>query len=138
VDFWVRGQPGLQSEFQDSQGNTEKPCLKKKKNKKTKKKKKSLTVGWRDGSVIMKICFSCKGPRPRFNSQYQHGSLQLSITQTPSSDFHGCQACMRSIYIYTHIHIIYIYIYIYIYVCVCVCVCVYIYIYVCIYIWAIH
>jgi hypothetical protein len=28
-DFWVRGQPGLQSEFQDSQGYTEKPCLKK-------------------------------------------------------------------------------------------------------------
>jgi hypothetical protein len=30
VDFWVRGQPGLQSEFQDSQGYTEKPCLEKK------------------------------------------------------------------------------------------------------------
>jgi hypothetical protein len=27
VDFWVRGQHGLQSEFQDSQGYTEKPCL---------------------------------------------------------------------------------------------------------------
>jgi hypothetical protein len=26
VDFWVRD-PGLQSEFQDSQGYTEKPCL---------------------------------------------------------------------------------------------------------------
>jgi hypothetical protein len=35
ADFWVRGQPGLQSEFQDSQGYTEKPCLKKQK--KTKK-----------------------------------------------------------------------------------------------------
>jgi hypothetical protein len=33
VDFWVQGQPGLQSEFQDSQGYTEKPCLKKKKKK---------------------------------------------------------------------------------------------------------
>jgi hypothetical protein len=31
VDFWVRGQPGLQSEFQDSQGYTEKPCLEKQK-----------------------------------------------------------------------------------------------------------
>jgi hypothetical protein len=30
VDFWVRGQPGLQSEFQDSQSYTEKPCLKNK------------------------------------------------------------------------------------------------------------
>ena len=28
-NFWVRGQPGLQSEFQDSQGYTEKPCLEK-------------------------------------------------------------------------------------------------------------
>jgi len=29
ADFWVWGQPGLQSEFQDSQGCTEKPCLEK-------------------------------------------------------------------------------------------------------------
>jgi len=28
VDFWVLGQPGLQGEFQDSQGYTEKPYLK--------------------------------------------------------------------------------------------------------------
>jgi hypothetical protein len=28
ADFWVRGQPGLQSEFQDSQSYTEKPCQK--------------------------------------------------------------------------------------------------------------
>jgi hypothetical protein len=35
ADFWVRGQPGLQSEFQDSQGYTEKPCLKKQTNKQT-------------------------------------------------------------------------------------------------------
>ena len=40
VDFWVPGQPGLQSEFQDSQGYTEKPCLEKNKqtNKQTNKK----------------------------------------------------------------------------------------------------
>jgi hypothetical protein len=29
--LWVWGQPGLQSEFQDSQGSTEKPFLKNKK-----------------------------------------------------------------------------------------------------------
>jgi hypothetical protein len=29
ANFRVRGQPGLQSEFQDSQGYTEKPCLEK-------------------------------------------------------------------------------------------------------------
>jgi hypothetical protein len=46
VDFWVWGQPGLQSEFQDSQSYTEKPCLQKQKqkiktkNKQTKKTKK--------------------------------------------------------------------------------------------------
>jgi hypothetical protein len=33
VDFWVRGQRGLQSEFQDIQGYTEKPCLEKQKKK---------------------------------------------------------------------------------------------------------
>jgi hypothetical protein len=41
VDFCVRRQPGLQSEFQDSQGYTEKPCLKKTK---TKTKKKTLKL----------------------------------------------------------------------------------------------
>jgi hypothetical protein len=47
ADFWVRGQPGLQSEFQDSQGYTEKPCLEKpkqkQKQKQNKKKKKPKT-----------------------------------------------------------------------------------------------
>ena len=42
ADFWVRGQPGLQSEFQDSQGYTEQPCLEKTKQNKTNKQKKSL------------------------------------------------------------------------------------------------
>jgi hypothetical protein len=41
ADFWVRGQPGLQSEFQDSQGYTEKPCLEKNQNQNQKRKKKS-------------------------------------------------------------------------------------------------
>ena len=39
VDFWVRCQPGLQSEFQDGQGYTEKPCLEKNKQNKNKNKK---------------------------------------------------------------------------------------------------
>jgi hypothetical protein len=39
VDFWVWGQPGLQSEFQDSQGYSEKPYLENKtKQNKTKQK----------------------------------------------------------------------------------------------------
>jgi hypothetical protein len=49
-----RGQPGLQSEFQDSQGYIEKPCLKKKKKKKKKRKgkgkrkreRKKLSILW--------------------------------------------------------------------------------------------
>jgi hypothetical protein len=36
ADFWVWGQPGLQNEFQDSQGYTEKPCIKNPKNKQIK------------------------------------------------------------------------------------------------------
>jgi hypothetical protein len=39
ADFWVRAQPGLESEFQVSQGYTEKPCLKKPKKKKKRKEK---------------------------------------------------------------------------------------------------
>ena len=39
ADFWVWGQPGLQSKVQDSQGYKEKPCLKT--NKQTKNKKQN-------------------------------------------------------------------------------------------------
>jgi outer membrane biosynthesis protein TonB len=39
VGFRVQGQPGLQSEFQDSLGYTEKPCLGKKEKKRKEKKK---------------------------------------------------------------------------------------------------
>ena len=39
ADFWVRGQAGLQSEFQDRQGYTEKPCLEKQTNKNKNKNK---------------------------------------------------------------------------------------------------
>jgi hypothetical protein len=41
VDFEIQCQPGLQSEFQGSQGYTEKSCFKKKKKKKKPKKKKN-------------------------------------------------------------------------------------------------
>jgi hypothetical protein len=44
ADFWVWGQPGLQSEFQESQGYTEKPCLEKT-NKQTNKQKKKYFGG---------------------------------------------------------------------------------------------
>jgi hypothetical protein len=45
VDFWVQGQPGLQSEFQDSQGYTEKPCLEKQNKTTTTKSQKVRVCG---------------------------------------------------------------------------------------------
>jgi hypothetical protein len=42
-DLWVWGQPGRQSEFQDIQSYTEKPCLKKTKQNKTKQTKQNKT-----------------------------------------------------------------------------------------------
>jgi hypothetical protein len=55
TDFWVRGQPVLQSEFQDSQGYTEKTCLKKKKKKrqKTKKVQSMLSRNWGSEGALM-------------------------------------------------------------------------------------
>jgi hypothetical protein len=53
ADFWVQGQPGLQSEFQDSQGYTEKPCLGKKQNKNTNKEQHMLGRMWRNGTLYV-------------------------------------------------------------------------------------
>ena len=46
ADFWVRAQPRVQSELQDSQGYTEKFCLKKNQNQKqpTKQTKKAMII----------------------------------------------------------------------------------------------
>jgi hypothetical protein len=43
VDFWVQGQPGLQSELQNSQGYTENTYLKTKQNKQQQKSKNKQT-----------------------------------------------------------------------------------------------
>ena len=40
ADFWVPGQPGLSSEFQDSQGYTKKPYLKTKNKQQQQQKQK--------------------------------------------------------------------------------------------------
>jgi hypothetical protein len=60
ADFWVWGQPDLQSEFQDSQDYTEKPCLgKKEKKKKKKKKKKRKDVGYVGfNQILLKLILS--------------------------------------------------------------------------------
>jgi hypothetical protein len=83
ADFWVRGQPALQSEFQDSQGYKEKPCLE---TPPPKKKKRILAqdidgsptwterllsswenieqeVMWLEGGLQLALEL-CSGPRP--------------------------------------------------------------------------
>jgi hypothetical protein len=75
VDFWVRGQPGLQSEFQDSQGYTEKPCLKKQ------TKKSVYTVCEASSSnfqLQMKLGVCQRGRKLKIKSSCIH-SLQLRI-----------------------------------------------------------
>jgi hypothetical protein len=59
VDFRVRGQPGLQREFQDSQGYTEKPCLEKTK----KKKKKKEVEMWFAINILTPLAHFLVGPR---------------------------------------------------------------------------
>ena len=50
----TQGQPGLQRELQDSQGNTEKPCFKKIKKKKKEKKETGKSI-W-GGTHIKSQC----------------------------------------------------------------------------------
>jgi hypothetical protein len=57
VDYWVRGQPGLQSEFQDSQGYKE--TLSQKPFKKKKKKKKERENSRPSQSFPNKYGWSC-------------------------------------------------------------------------------
>ena len=55
-DLCVQGQPGLQSELQDSQSYTEKPCLKKPKKKKSlsrMKRRKLNTAKYKVENVII-------------------------------------------------------------------------------------
>jgi hypothetical protein len=53
VNFWVRNHPSLQSEFQDSQGYTEKPCLKQ-----TNKNTKWKNIFYTKGSMLGRIMTS--------------------------------------------------------------------------------
>jgi hypothetical protein len=74
ADFWVQGQPGLQSEFQDSLDYTEKPCLKKTKKQKTKNKQLYINMSWR--AVVFIVCDGNHHPR------------SPKVTQGPTS--HRC------------------------------------------------
>jgi hypothetical protein len=94
ADFWVPGQPGLQSEFQDSQGYTKKPCLEKKTKKKQKTKKTKtkemqaygageMAQRWRALTVLPKVLSS--NPMNHISS---HGGLQPSVMR--SDDLFWC------------------------------------------------
>jgi hypothetical protein len=79
VDFWVQGQPGLQSEFQDRQDYTEKPCLEKTKNKKQKTKQNKTKdclscFGW---SSYCLVYFPCNS---HFFLTFGHSSLYSPLT----------------------------------------------------------
>jgi hypothetical protein len=58
----VRGQPGLQSEFQDSQGYTEKPCLEKKQNQPTNQTNNKILSQNKISSVVEHV-LSLQDPR---------------------------------------------------------------------------
>jgi hypothetical protein len=76
VNFWVRGQPGLQSEFQDSQGYTEKPCLEKQQQQK--KKFRSSGPQKIDTKVLERWLRSCSSVGLKFVSQSQQGQVRVS------------------------------------------------------------
>jgi hypothetical protein len=89
ADFWVRGQPGLQSEFQDSQGYTEKPCLEKQTNKQTNKQTQKTKTnnnnnnkkpGWLDGSAGKST--DCSSEGPEFKSQQPQGCSQPPVMRS--------------------------------------------------------
>jgi hypothetical protein len=86
ADFGVRGQPGLQSEFQDSQDYTEKPCLEKQKQKtkKQNKQKRALSIPSNETKSVIrteiKMLLEHKIPKPsEFTAEfYQPVFLKLS------------------------------------------------------------
>ena len=58
ADFWVRGQPGLRSEFQDSQGYVEKSCLGEPKEKKKQKRKHGNVMDVEEPSPLTVTSYS--------------------------------------------------------------------------------
>jgi hypothetical protein len=97
VDFWVRGQPGLQSEFQDSQSYTEK------KQNKTKQTKNKQTKNKQTKEQESLLLFQ------RSQSQHPRGNSQLSVTTVPrGSDAFWQASDTHSVYMHagrTLIHI---------------------------------
>jgi hypothetical protein len=88
VDFWVWGQPGLQSEFQDSQGYTEKPCLKKPQ----KKKKNYILINegllyFHNFNVCFCLSFEFQGEKNNGFDVLYHNMKHGQISTKELADF---------------------------------------------------
>ena len=88
VDFWVRGQPGLQSEFQDSQGYPEKPCLKKQKTKPNQKSSSSYL--WGIGFNVVLHSHGTVSQNMSCYSLFWLSFHQPFVTLMPHHDFVPC------------------------------------------------
>ena len=91
ANFWVRGQPGLQSEFQDSQDYAEKPCLEKNK-KQTNKKKTAYsftTARWAMSFQVLALRVLAWGDQVALN-----WSCLLDPKQAETPKFCGFQ-CLK-------------------------------------------
>jgi hypothetical protein len=100
ADFWVQGQPGLQSEFQDSQGYTGKPCLEK-----NQKDKKENSVR-REHRTLLYTYLSIIYNMASINVSEMQSMLMLcpySLTQNnlgPTNSRHGVWSKKTLFFIY--------------------------------------
>ena len=92
ADFWVWGQLGLQSEFQDSQGYTEKPCLEKKTKKQTNKSKMGhfflkksnhIQVKYKWCYTFSSFVFALLRLEPRASRMLSRSSFSLGYISSP-------------------------------------------------------
>jgi hypothetical protein len=77
VDFWVQGQPGLQSEFQDSQYYTEKPCLEKTKQTKQNKTQNNDFIKFDDKWMELETIILTEVTQSQKNTHNTHGMYSL-------------------------------------------------------------
>jgi hypothetical protein len=78
-ELWVRGQPGLQSEYEANLGCTERPCLKTKQNK-TKQNKtppKTQQLRWARGLKTLGVDFAAGPARIELSSSMEAEFFQL-------------------------------------------------------------
>jgi hypothetical protein len=74
---FLSSRPGLQSEFQDSQGYTEKPCLEKTKKQTNKQTKRMSTQGLYDGAKCRGSPRGLKTLRPLKSTLVEHRPVYI-------------------------------------------------------------